>query len=94
MTLVLEINEAESISLVIDDNLLLLVRKELGLAEGLSLSQGWLVAPEGGSTFTLQALKCRGEEGREPWLGWRCRAARCARPCAGGSGRQSSALTE
>lgn len=94
MTLVLEINEAESISLVIDDNLLLLVRKELGLAEGLSLSQGWLVAPEGGSTFALQALKCRGEEGSEPRLGRGCRPARCARPRAGGYGGQSSAVTE
>lgn len=45
MALVLEINEARSINLVID-NLLLLVRKVLNLLEGLSFSQGYLVSAE------------------------------------------------
>ena len=62
--LVLEINEARSISLVIDDNLLLLVRKVLHLSEGLSFSQGYLVSAESRNIVYISSpeiFKCEGE---------------------------------
>lgn len=46
MALVLETNEARSINLVIDDNLLLLIREVLNVLEGLSCNQGYLVSAE------------------------------------------------
>lgn len=64
MALVLEINEAGSINLVIDDNLLLLVRKVLNLSEALSFSQGYLVSAESGNIVHISSpeiLKCEGE---------------------------------
>lgn len=56
----LEINEARSIYLVIDDNLLLLVRKVLNLSEGL------LFVPGSESRHRIytsgpEILKCEGE---------------------------------
>lgn len=64
MALVLEINEVGSINLVIDDNLLLLVRKVLNLSEGLSFSQGYLVSAESRNTVYIsgpEIFKCEGE---------------------------------
>lgn len=49
----LEINEARSIYLVIDDNLLLLVRKVLNLSEGLLFVPG----SESKNRIILQDLK-------------------------------------
>lgn len=49
----LEINEARSIYLVIDDNLLLLVRKVLNLSEGLL----FVLGSESKNRIILQDLK-------------------------------------
>lgn len=54
-----EINEARSIYLVIDDNLLLLVRKVLNLSEGLLFVQG---SERRNKIYTSgpEILKCEG----------------------------------
>lgn len=56
----LEINEARSIYLVIDDNLLLLVRKVLILSEGLLFVQG-SESRNRICTSGPEILKCEGE---------------------------------
>lgn len=56
----LEINEARSIYLVIDGNLLLLVRKVLILSEGLLFVQG-SESRNGIYTSGPEILKCEGE---------------------------------
>jgi len=57
MALVLEINEVGGMNLVIDDNLLLLVRKVLNLSEGLSFSQGYLVSAESKNIVYISSLE-------------------------------------